>query len=147
MHTSPPAMVALGALAVLALMWWGGRNSSRGIITRKFGTTFDPGGPYTECKVQFVLDDLPAPCVVRTTGEGWYMVTPESARRRWNWANNVAFLRQPVFIPWTALEYSPAKFPMSSWVRFDVTGTKATFFVPRNVALPLLQAGGMPPPV
>ena len=145
-HTYSPALVIPLMLAVVALIWWGNKNSARAILSRQFKATFDPGGPYTECDVRFNFDDLPAPCVVRTTREGWYMVTPDWMRKRPNWNNNVALLRQPIFIPWGSLDYYTAKFPMSQWVRFDVKGTKAIFFVKRDATLPLLESGGMPPP-
>jgi hypothetical protein len=147
MHTYSPMLVTPLILLVIALIWWSNKHSARSILSRQFKATFDPGGPYTECQIRFNYDDMPAPCVVRTTAQGWYMLTPEAMRRRINWSNNVAFLREPVFIPWESLDYYTAKFPMASWVRFDVKGTKALFFVKRDVTLPLLQAGGMPPPV
>jgi hypothetical protein len=146
MHTYSPIAVVLMMLVVAAIMWWGGKYNGRAILQRQFKATFDPGGPYTECDVRFVTDDMPAPCVVRATREGWYMVTPESMRKRPNWSNNVALLKRPVFIPWESLDYYRAKFPMGDWIRFDVKRTRATFFVRRDVTMPLLQAGGRPPP-
>ncbi|MBE1160804.1 hypothetical protein [Dyella acidiphila] len=146
MHTYPPAVVAILMLAVATIMWRASKYSARGILQRQFKATFDPGGPYIECGVRFVLDDMPAPCAVRTTREGWYMVTPDAMRKWPNWSNNVAFLKQAVFIPWASLDYYRAKSPMSNWVRFDVKGTKATFFVKWDDALSLLQSGGMPLP-
>lgn len=146
MHTYSPSIVVLCVIAVAAIIGWSARQNGRYILQRQFRASFDPGAPYTECDVRFVLDELSTPCAVRTTREGWYMATPVAARKRWRWSNNTPFLRQPVFIPWAALHYHQAKFPMRNWTRFDVKGTRATFFVKHDVALSLLQAGGMPPP-
>jgi hypothetical protein len=146
MHTYSAPVVIVLIIGVVALMWWSAGRNGRRIVERQFKATQDPGGPYTECDVRFVLDDLPTPCTVRTTREGWYMVTPAWMRKQPNWNNNLAILRQPVFIPWAALDYYPAKFPLRDWTRFDVKGTRAIFFVRNDVALSLLQAGSMPPP-
>lgn len=146
MHVYPPITVALMMLAVVAIIGWAAKYNGRRILQRQFKASFDPGGPYTECDVRFVLDDLPTPCMVRASREGWYMFTSDSVRKGWRWNNNTAFLSQPVFVPWASLDYYGAKFPMSDWTRFDVKGTKATFFVRSDVTMSLLQLGGMPPP-
>jgi hypothetical protein len=57
-----------------------------------------------------------------------------------------SYLTKPVLIPWSALEYGLAKFPLWGWVRFDVASAKVTFFVRRKVAAELLQTAGQPLP-
>jgi hypothetical protein len=146
MHTYSPSIVLLLIVATFALIRWSSARSGRAVLQRKFKAGFDPGGPYTVCEVRFVLDDVAATCAVRTTGEGWYMETPAPARARRNWSHYVPVLDHGVFIPWPSLDYQRARFPLRSWTRFDVKGTRASFFVRSEVALTLLRAAGMPPP-
>jgi hypothetical protein len=139
----------VGAVLVIifaAVMWWSGKLNARWILENKFPAASDPGGPYTECEIRFPTADVPAPCMVRATHEGWYMFTPKEKRAKWRWVNNVPFLNKAVFIPWTSLECSQAKFPMRNWLRFDVKSTKAIFFVRKEVALTLLAEAGRPVP-
>lgn len=55
-------------------------------------------------------------------------------------------LKQPILIPWCELQYRRASFPAQGKVRFDIRNTKATFFIPRDIALDLIRSGGQPPP-
>lgn len=139
-----------GGAAILIIMaaafWLGARWNARWILERQFPAASDPGGPYTECEIRFPAADVPAPCMVRVTREGWYMFTPSEMRARWRWVNNVPFLSKAVFIPWTSLACSEAKFPMRDWLRFDVKQTRAIFFIRKNVGLPLLEEAGRPLP-
>jgi hypothetical protein len=50
------------------------------------------------------------------------------------------------FRPWSQLEYRQARFPARGWLRFDIRGSKATFFMRRSVGLELLRAAGQPLP-
>jgi hypothetical protein len=137
---------AVMVIFIAGLMWWSGKLNARWILEKRFPATTDPGGPYTECEIRFPTADVPTPCMVRVTPEGWYMFTPQEMRATWRWVNNVPFLRKPVFIPWASLECSEAKFPMRDWLRFDVKQTRAIFFVRKNVGLPLLEAAQRPLP-
>lgn len=140
------SLFAPGSVAILiviaAAFWLGARWNARWILERQFAAATDPGGPYTECEIRFPTADVPTPCMVRVTREGWYMFTPPEMRAQWRWVNNVPFLRKAVFIPWASLAYSQAKFPMRDWLRFDVKQTRAVFFIRKNVGLPLLEAAG-----
>jgi hypothetical protein len=146
MHTYSPA-VAVIIIITAALIWLNAKRDGLSILQKQFAARSDPGGPYTECEVRFPTAEVSTPCLARTTAEGWYMFSPQEKIASWRLLNNVRFLRTPVFISWSQLVYGPAKFPMQNWVRFDVSSTKAIFFVRRDVAVTLLQAVGksLPP--
>ena len=126
------------------LVWRMAKSNGRSILQREFAAVHDPGGPYTACKVRFPIEEMSTPVIVRVTLAGWYMVSPPEEVAKWSWTNNVPYLREPVFISWSQLQYAPANFPMSRWIRFDVVGTKVLFFVRKDVALPLLREAGRP---
>jgi hypothetical protein len=96
--------------------------------------------------VRFPLATGSTPCVAHASEVGLYLFTPPEMLRKWRWVNNIPFLKRPVFIPWSQLEYRCASFPARNWLRFDIRNTKATFFVRRTVALVLLRMAGRPPP-
>jgi hypothetical protein len=142
---SPLAALAL-ALVTALLMWIGIKRSARRILDQQFGTDIDIDAPLVECQVRFVPDEASTPCGVRAAPAGWYMCRPPSAATKRYSISGVPFLKRPVLIPWTLLEYHYARFPLHGWLRFDVPSAKATFFVRKNVAMDLLRDAGRPPP-
>ena len=134
------------AIGVVALMWYANKRNDRLILLRQFSTGTEPGESAVECDVRFPTEDTSTPCVAWVTPEGWYMYSTAEIRSRWSGrSKGVPYLTQPVFIPWTLLQYQPAKFPMRSWLRFQVLSAKVNFFVKREVAEALLQQAGKPP--
>jgi hypothetical protein len=147
MSTLSPTAAVLVIIVTAVLIGINVKRDARALLQKQFAATFDPGGPYTECKIRFPLAEVSTPCMARVTAEGLYLFTSAELRATWSWMNNVPFLNKAVFIPWASLAYSPAKFPMRKWIRFDVTSTKAMFFMPREVALNLLRAAGRSVPL
>ncbi len=132
----------LAALGFVLMFWVCRRHDTLGILQRDFAASQTPQGELLACQVRFPLAEMPTPIIAQATRAGWYMVTPPEEIAKWRWTNNTPFLRQPVFIPWSQLRYAPARFPMHRWIRFDVTGTRQLFFVPRDAAMTLLSAAG-----
>jgi hypothetical protein len=143
-HSLLPA-IAL-ALVTGVLMWIGVKRSARRILQQQFTTDIDPGGPLVECEIRFVADEASTPCGVRLTPAGWYMCRPPSAVARRYSISGVPYLKRPVLIPWTLLEYHYGRFPLRGWLRFDVPSAKATFFIRQRVAMDLLRDAGRPLP-
>ena len=144
-HLSPWAAVVMVLVAV-GLIWINRNRDARSILHDRFGASGPPDGLPIECEVRFPLAGGPTPCVAHASEVGLYLVTPPEVLRTWRWVNNIPFLKRPVFIPWSQLEYRCASFPARRWLRFDIRNTKATFFVRQTVALELLRRAGRPPP-
>jgi hypothetical protein len=77
------------------------------------------------------LAEMSLPYVVKATREGWDMASTLETRATWRWNNNVPFLHTLVIILWSLLDFRPAKFPMTKWMRFNVRTTEDFFSVPR----------------
>jgi hypothetical protein len=137
-------VIALVMLAALGLICLNRGRDTRAILQNRFRASQAPDGALTECEVRFPLGELPTPCVAHASEVGLYLVSSTEQVAKWRWNNNVPFLKQPTFIPWTELHYYRARAPLQSWLRFDIRNTKATFFVCETVALELLRAAGWP---
>ena len=144
-HLSPWAAVVM-VLVTVGLIWINRNRDARTILRDQFGASGAPDGLPIECEVRFPLANGSTPCVAHAGEVGLYLFTPPEMVPKWRWVNNIHFLKQPVFIPWSQLDYRCASFPAGDWLRFDIRDTKATFFVRRTVALELLRLAGRPPP-
>ena len=144
-HLSPLA-AALLVLVTVGLIWLNRKRDTRVILRDRFRTAQVPGDPLTECEVRFPLDDLPTPCVAHASAAGLYLVSSREQIAKRRWGNPVPLLKQQVLIPWPELHYYRARFPLQSWLRFDIRNTKATFFVRESVAMELLRAAAQPLP-
>ena len=142
-HISPWIAV-LGLLIAIALIWLSRRHDARAILQNRFPASRAPDSPLTECEVRFPLDELPTPCMAHAGTSGLYLVSSpvQVARRRWG--RNTPLLQQAVLVPWPDLDYYPARFPLQGWLRLDIRGTKATFFIRETAAAGLLHAAGRP---
>ncbi len=145
--------VTLLAVGVLVLVWlWTGKVlvpiQSRRNLQQQFSASIEPAGPFVECNVRFIPDEAHCPCIAKATPAGLYLVSPKEAlaERGWITGPQLVYLTEPVLIPWSALEYQPAKFPLWGRIRFDVPSAKATFFVRRKAAAELLSQAGQPLP-
>jgi hypothetical protein len=146
--------LTLLAVIVLILVWFGlarvhGPRLSRHNLEQQFRATIELESPFVECNVRFVPDESHTPCIAKATPAGLYLVSPEEAlaKRVWGSAGvEPSYLTEPVLIPWSVLEYGPAKFPLWGWIRFDVHSANATFFIRRKAATELLRQGGQPLP-
>jgi hypothetical protein len=145
-------VVVLLAVIVVVLVWVGlvmalAPRQGRHNLQQHFPATVEPAGPFVQSNVLFVPDESHTPCIVKATPAGLYLASPEKAFARRIWGvTGPSYLTKPVLIPWSALEYGLAKFPLWGWVRFDVASAKVTFFVRRKVAAELLQTAGQPLP-
>jgi hypothetical protein len=144
-HISP-WIVVLVLLITIALIWLSKRHDARAILQNRFPAPRAPDGPLTECEVRFPLDESPTPCMAHAGTSGLYLASSpvQVARRRWG--RNTPLLQQAVLVPWPDLDYYPARFPLQGWLRLDIRGTKATFFIRETIATGLLQAAGQPIP-
>ena len=134
-----------GALAAIALVlvmaaaigfnWT--RNEKR-ILQQRFAATIEPDGPSLPCEIRFATEEATTPCIVKPSNAGWYMSSPLEGAPDRSWNVVRPYLRRPVLIPWSVLEYGPAKFPLLNWVRFEIPSTKVIFFVRENVARHIL---------
>jgi hypothetical protein len=147
------SIMVLVAIIVLVLVWlWSVKVlipiQSRRNLQQQFGAAIEPAGPFVECNVRFVPDEAHCPCIAKATPAGLYLVSPKEALagRGWITGPPLVYLTEPVLIPWSALEYQPAKFPLWGRIRFDVPSAKATFFVRRKPATELLRDAGRPLP-
>ena len=145
------SIMALVAFIVLLLVWlWCGKIliplQSRQNLQEQFGAAIELAGPFVECNIRFVPDEAHCPCIAKATPAGLYLVSPKEAlaERGWITGPQLVYLTEPVLIPWSALEYQPAKFPLWGRIRFDVPSAKATFFVRRKAATELLSQAGQP---
>ncbi|MGA7074509.1 hypothetical protein [Bradyrhizobium sp.] len=145
-------VVVLLAMIVVVLVWVGlvmalAPRQGRHNLQQHFPATVEPGGPFVQSNVLFVPDESHTPCIAKATPAGLYLASPEKAFAMRIWGvTGPSYLTKPVLIPWSALKYGLAKFPLWGWVRFDVASAKVTFFVRRKVAAELLQTAGQPLP-
>lgn len=132
---SPMSLAATLAVAaaVAGLMWFSIKRNGRIILERDFIAPIEPPDDGTRCDVRFPMDEASTDCVLSATAAGLYMATPAEAIAKRSWTSTRCYLRQPVLIPWSRLQYGPAKFPAMGMVRFDVTGTRIVFFVRKSV--------------
>jgi hypothetical protein len=142
-----PIFMIFAVLVVAAfLMVINFKRDTRAILQKQFPAPDTPDGPMTVCELRFPLAEVSTPCVAHASKAGLFMVSTKEEMAKWRWVNNVPYLKQPVFIPWSRLDPYRARFPMRNWVRFDIRGTKATFFMRQDPAVELLRIGAQPLP-
>ena len=120
-------------------------------LTRDYGTMAPFDGPVVEALVRFALADYRAHCSVGANSQGLYIAPSAAAGKinsfsRW-WHPGYHILKTPILLPWTALQYHPARLPFGAQVRFDVPSLRVglsavCFFIPRDDAEPLLASVG-----
>lgn len=142
-----PIGAALAVTAVIAIVAYAASRDPKRILLRDFAAVIEPEGEKTACEIRFPTEDAATPCAVQATPAGWYMVTPQPVLAKYGgWLSAVPLLPRPVFIPWSALHYRRASFPLANWLKFEIRSAQVTFFVRRSVALELLRNAGRPPP-
>jgi hypothetical protein len=134
----PKILAILLVVGVFIYGWY--RNDLRR-LTRDFTCQQSFDGTLERCIVRFPVDETSTECVLGATSEGLYMSSSTDAlqrNRRWSFRYHV--IRTPLFIPWSRMQISDAKFPMRGYLRFSVPSNKANFFIPRETGGRFLQA-------
>jgi hypothetical protein len=148
-------MINMASIAVVAsflmwagLIWFLKPRFSRGNLQSQFAAPIEPAGPFIECNIRFVPDEMHTRCIALATPAGLYMSSPPQALAEPSsiFRSYDSNLIEPVLIPWSVIEYGPAKFPLWGSTRFDVPSANVTFFVRRKAATELLRQACQPLP-
>lgn len=134
--------IVLAALAGAALLIaWTARNSKRFYRDYAFTGAFD--GKVQECWLGGLATKAPTLCFAGADRTGIYLLAPPAQRRRWNiFGTSRGVLKQSLHLPWTDFEARAglAAFRKVIWLRFDAR--RIYLYVPREIGLALLLAGG-----
>lgn len=147
MQVSPylllPVVIAFFGFQLLAARW-----NAYFVLREKCLARAAPGGTLLECEVRFPEFAIGTPCVAQGSDAGLYLASTDEQVKRWNWTSQARYdIKKPVLVPWADLEYRYASFPAQGDMRFDLKGTKATFFIRKDVAIQLLQMANRPLPL
>jgi len=126
-------------LLVIGLMLYAWYRDGVRKLTRDYACLKSFDGALEPCIVRFPIGETGTDCLLGADREGLYISSSPDAVKKNKWSRRYYTLKTPVFIPWSRLQISDAKFPMRSCLRFDVPSIQATFFVPRGTGNLLLK--------
>jgi hypothetical protein len=133
----------LAILMAIGVIFYGWHRNDLRRLTRDYASKVPFDGALEGCIMRFPLDEASTDAVLGSNSEGLYMSSSiEAMKKSRRWSGRYYVIRTPLFIPWGHIRISDAKFPMRSYLRFNVPSNKANFFVPRETGRQLVENAG-----
>jgi hypothetical protein len=139
-NIDPKVVALIAPIIFIFVIWVNVQRNARRIVQTQYSSHVMAPTPSIECHVRFLIDEMSTPCLASVDSAGLYLVSPDKAISKSSWLNDIPLLRNPVMIPWSDLDIRRAKFPMHNWIKFEIRGTKAVFFIRKVPAVKLLAS-------
>jgi len=99
-------------------------------------------GQRYDCMLRFAGSEYDTPCAVGADSSALYLFASSSYKRRWWARGRTRMLKQALRIPWTDLQWQESRILFKEVIRFEVTGRKIYFFIPKEIGTKVLADAG-----